>query len=337
VKLGILLINLGTPDSYSVVDVRRFLREFLMDPLVINLPFLRRWMLVNGIIAPFRGPKAAKEYQRLWTPQGSPLKVHSEKLLNKLTKKFDEKHQLALAMRYQNPSVASALKLLREGGCGKLLVVPLFPQYAEATTLSTIKKVTDELVAMNWQVPCDHIDSFATDENFINGLVSRTQDVDILKVDYTVFSYHGLPEQQLKNVSDNCLTENCCSEITDENKNCYKAQCFATSRAIAEKLNLSDQQYRVCFQSRQGKMPWIRPYTDDVIKELAKKGYQNLRVFSPAFVADCLETTIEIGETYRDLFKEFGGNELHLVPGLNSSDVWVDALESIICNHMERS
>ena len=327
---GILLVNLGTPDSPSVKDVRRFLREFLMDPLVVDIPFLPRWLLVNGIIAPLRGPKSASEYQRLWTEKGSPLKVHGEALLASVKEKFRGRFDVVLGMRYQNPDIRSALEELKAAGCSEILIFPLFPQYAEATSLSVLNKVADELKKMNWQVKTSHINSFETDEYFINAVVSQSNSIEAENIDHWVFSYHGLPERQLTKVNPSCLTDNCCHSLSEKNKNCYRAQCFATTRAIAKKLKLSETQYSICFQSRQGKIPWTQPYVDDVITDLAKQGHKNIMVFSPAFVADCLETTIEIGHTYRQLFKDLGGNDLHLVPGLNNSDVWLTAVTHLI-------
>jgi len=334
-KKGILLVNLGTPDSSSVKDVRRFLGEFLMDPLVVDLPFIVRWLLVNCIIVPFRGPKSAKEYQLLWTAEGSPLKVHSESLETKLREKLKGDYQVAMAMRYQNPDIASALQKLRNNNCEELLIFPLFPQYAEATNLSTFKKVDAEITKMGWSVKTEQITSFATDEHFIAALVGRAHGLYSGQVDHTVFSYHGLPERQLRKLNKSCFKENCCAELNNNNFNCYRAQCYATSRALAEKLQLSPEQYSVCFQSRQGNQPWIQPYVDDVIASLGNNGCRQLVVFSPAFVADCLETTIEIGHTYKNLFIESGGENLQLVPGLNDSDIWVNAVQQMILGKMQ--
>ncbi len=331
-KKGILLVNLGTPDSSGVGDVRRFLREFLMDPLVVDMSLIARWLLVNCIIVPFRGPKSASEYQRLWTDKGSPLKVHSEALSTKMTERLRDKYSLTMAMRYQNPSIASGLQELRDSGCEELLIFPLFPQYAEATSLSVFNKVDEDLKNMGWSVKTKQINNFATDTGFIEALASQAKSVAIEQIDHTVFSYHGLPERQLEKMNSGCFKEGCCDDINTKNNDCYRAQCFATSRALAEKLQLSNEQYSVCFQSRQGNIPWIQPYVDNVITDLAKQGHRNIKVFSPAFVADCLETTIEIGHTYRNMFKKSGGEELYLVSGLNSSDTWCDALASIITN-----
>ncbi|PCJ47994.1 MAG: ferrochelatase [Gammaproteobacteria bacterium] len=333
-KPGILLSNLGTPDSYSVADVRKFLREFLMDPLVIDLPFISRWLLVNLIIAPFRSPKSAAEYQLLWTEQGSPLKTHSLELLNKLTDKLGEQFHLALAMRYQTPSIRNALEELRQKGCEQLLIFPLFPQYAEATTQSVFNKVSDELRLMDWQVNYKKIDSFATDKKFIEAIVSQGEWLKDGSFDHTLFSYHGLPERQLKKKYSACLSKNCCDELTDNNQHCYKAQCEATSSALVEKLGLAEQDYTICFQSRQGKIPWIKPYIEDEITKLAKRGIKNIRVFSPAFVADCLETNIEIAHTYKNLFLSLGGESLTLVESLNSSEGWIEALDNMIVRAM---
>lgn len=329
-KQGILLINLGTPDSSSAKDVRRFLREFLMDPLVVDLPYVARWLLVNCLIVPFRGPKSSREYQRLWTDKGSPLKVHTQDLTISLSKKFDSGFHITMAMRYQHPSIDNGLQELREAGCTQILIIPLFPQYAEATSLSVLNKVSTELARMKWQVPTKSIKSFATNVGYINSLTSNAKSTGPEEVDHTLMSFHGLPERQLKKLNADCFKAHCCDSLTDKNKNCYRAQCFATSRALAAQMHLSPDEFSVCFQSRQGRIPWTRPYIDDVITDLARGSYKNIRVFSPAFVADCLETIIEIGHTYKNLFKQLGGDELHLVPGLNHSQIWVDALEQMI-------
>ena len=334
-KKGILLVNLGTPDSPSVKDVRRFLREFLMDPLVLDIPVIARWLLVHCIIAPFRGPKSATEYQRLWTAQGSPLKIYTTALSHKLSERLGEEYNIAMAMRYQKPDIHSALQKLRAAGTEQLLIVPLFPQYAEATTVSVLNKVSTELKNIDWLVKTKNITYFATDENYIGAVVSRVKTVNAEKIDHTIFSYHGLPERQLKKRNEQCLMENCCADLNEQNQLCYRAQCFATSRALAEKMELSEQQYTVCFQSRQGNIPWIRPYIDDVIREQAKSGAKHLMILSPAFVADCLETIVEIGHTYRKLFKDCGGDDLVLIPSLNDSNEWLDALENIINKYIE--
>jgi ferrochelatase len=335
-KTGILIVNLGTPDSPETKDVRIFLREFLSDPLVVDLPDIPRWILVNLIIAPFRAPNSSAEYKRLWTDNGSPLKIHTKALLSQLEDYFDEHYVVEMAMRYRNPSIRSQLEKLRTQTLEKLVVVPLFPQYAEATNLSVIHEVQDQLKAMNWSVDVSFVDSFPNQPEFIQSIISAANLPD-KPFEHTLFSFHGLPERQLKKLYDGCITDNCCATLGQHNKDCYRAQCYATARAIAESLSLKDEDYTVCFQSRQGRIPWIQPYTDEVIDELNAKGVKSLCVFSPAFVADCLETDVEIGHTYREQFIEGGGEEFYVAPCVNSHPEWVKALAEIIKGHMAQS
>jgi len=333
-KTGVLLVNLGTPDSPSVPHVRKYLREFLMDKRVIDIPFLSRWLLVNLIIAPFRAPRSAKVYQKLWEERGSPLLFHSADVLNKLTDILDDTYVVELAMRYQSPSIASALKKLTKHPLKKIIVLPLFPQYASATTGSVHDKVMEEL--MKWQVipEIKFVSRFFEEKKFIEAFARLAEKyIKKTKFDHILFSYHGLPERQIYKGSFNgyCqLNEECCGNYQEKNQHCYRAQCFETSRLLAEKLNIRKDHYTVCFQSRLGKDPWIRPYAEDVIKRLAFEGTKNILTFSPAFVADCLETTIEVGEEFRDYFYDAGGEHWQLVEGLNSSDLWVECVIEII-------
>jgi len=330
-KKGVLLVNLGTPDSPSTKDVRKFLREFLLDPLVVDLPALSRWLLVNLIIAPFRAPKSAQEYQLLWTKRGSPLKFHSHDLLAKIKTALPQELAIEMAMRYQNPSIAVGLESLRTQGCDQILVVPLFPQYAEATNLSVINEVKRQLQVMDWSVDAEFTDSFPEHKGYIEAIVAAAELQD-QPFDHTLFSFHSLPERQLKKLNSSCLSNDCCAELSASNENCYRAQCFATARAIAKQLDLTPEQYTVSFQSRQGRIPWVQPYTDEVVQQLADSGTQRLCVFSPAFVADCLETNIELGHTYKELFLAHGGKSFYLAPCVNSHDLWVKALSDIILN-----
>ena len=240
-------------------------------------------------------------------------------------------------MRYQSPSIREGLEELRKGGCEQILILPLFPQYAEATTQSIFDKVSEELTTMNWQVDTKSINSFATDSNFIQAILNQSKLLGEQSFEHTLFSYHGLPERQLKNKNSKCLIDNCCDKLTDNNQDCYRAQCYATTRALVKELNLEAADYTVCFQSRQGNIPWIKPYLEDEIEKLAEQGIKNIRVFSPAFVADCLETTIEIGHTYKKMFIELGGDNLTLVESLNSSDGWVKSLKSMIDTSFEEN
>jgi ferrochelatase len=333
-KTGILLVNLGTPDSPSVPDVRKYLREFLMDKRVIDIPFISRWMLVNLIIAPFRAPKSAKIYHQLWQERGSPLMFHGLDLKEKLEKKMGEEFAIVLGMRYQKPSVAAALNELLARNVGKIIVIPLFPQYASATTGSVIEQVMDDIKGRLVIPEIEFISQYPDDELMIKtfALLGKKY-MQTTEYDQVVFSFHGLPERQIrKSSTDNyCqLNAKCCSVYNEKNKFCYRAQCFLTARKIAEELELEEDQYTIFFQSRLGKDPWIQPYAEDEIKRLAKEGKERILIFSPAFTADCLETTVEVGDEFKELFLEHGGKEWQLVESLNSNDLWVESLSKMI-------
>ena len=324
---GILLVNLGTPDSSQTSDVRKYLREFLMDGRVIDIPAWKRWLLVNLIIAPFRSPKSAKEYQKLWTSEGSPLRVHSQKLTDLVQQSLGENYVVRLGMRYQNPSISSALAELQKQQVDKIIILPLFPQYASATTGSIFEEVM-RIVEKQQLIPqLTFIDTFATNPKMIQTFATLgKQHLDKQQYDHILFSYHGLPERQLKKADKNCLTANCCTTYHKGNRLCYKAQCFETSRLLVKELGLSVEQHSTAFQSRLGKAKWIAPYTTDAIANLAAQGVKKLLVFCPAFVADCLETTIEIGEQYKEEFIAAGGEKLTLVESLNSHPLWVETV-----------
>jgi protoporphyrin/coproporphyrin ferrochelatase len=334
-KIGVLLVNLGTPDSTATSDVRKYLREFLMDGRVIDIPLISRWMLVNLIIAPFRAPKSAKEYRKLWTDRGSPLLFHTEDLRDKLKKKLDSKlYQVEIAMRYQSPSIAEGLKALNNANVKKIIVLPLFPQYASATNGSVVEKVMDE--ARKWQIipSITFINNFVEEPLFLEAWAELGREMmEKENYDLFLFSYHGLPERQIKkgSVDGYCqLSDKCCANYTKKNQFCYRAQCFLTTRLISEKLQLPEEKVKTCFQSRLGNDPWIKPYTEDVIKDITKKGVKKVLAFSPAFVADCLETTVEVGEEYKEVFEEQGGEKWDLVPSLNSNDTWIDCVKELV-------
>lgn len=334
-KIGVLLVNLGTPDSTATGDVRKYLREFLMDGRVIDFPFIPRWMLVNLIIAPFRAPKSAKEYRKLWTDRGSPLLFHTQDLKDKLVSKLDSSvYHVEMAMRYQTPSIADALLALNKANVKKIIVIPLFPQYASATNGSVIDRVMEE--ARKWQIipNITFINNFVEHPVFLEAWAELGREMmEKEAYDVFLFSYHGLPERQIRkgSVDGYCqLSDKCCANYTKKNQFCYRAQCFLTTRLIAEKLALPAEKVQTCFQSRLGNDPWIKPYTEEVIKELAEKGVKKVLVFSPAFVADCLETTVEVGEEYKEQFIEQGGEAWNLVPSLNSRDTWVDCVKDLV-------
>lgn len=338
-KTAILLINLGTPDSPSVKDVRSYLFEFLNDPRVIDIPAILRFLLVNLIIVPFRAPKSAKIYQELWNnnglPEGktgSPILYYGRSVQEKLQKSLGEDFDVHLAMRYKNPSIENILSEIDNKNYERIIVVPLFPQYASATTGSVIGKVM-KIVSKWWVIPeVKFISQYYDDEGLINTIIERAKKYNIEEYDHILFSYHGLPVRQVDKVYKDkslCEEHNCETEINETNQFCYKATCYATTRLIAEKLNLPQDKYTVCFQSRLDK-DWLEPFADKVIIEQAKKGTKKLLVFSPAFVADCLETLIEIGFEYQKLFEEHGGEKVQLVESLNDHSMWIKTLREMV-------
>jgi protoporphyrin/coproporphyrin ferrochelatase len=331
-KTGVLLIQLGTPDSPSKKDVGRYLLEFLNDPRVIDINPVGRAALVNLIIVPFRTPKSAKIYEQVWTKDGSPLLIYTKSVKEKLQKQLGEAYTVEIAMRYKNPSLENVLERMKKANYDRIIILPLFPQYASATTGSAIEKAI-KIISRWWVIPeLKVINQFYDNEGYINSVVEVAKKYDYNDYDHVVFSYHGLPERQVDKVyvdGIKCNDHNCEEEITDENKFCYKATCYATTRYIVERLNIPKDKYTVSFQSRLDE-GWIRPYSDDIVVEQAKKGAKRLLMFSPAFVADCLETIVEIGIEYQHLFKEHGGEKVQLVESLNDHPMWVDALEDII-------
>ncbi|MDX2301826.1 MAG: ferrochelatase [Microscillaceae bacterium] len=352
-KTGVFLVNLGTPDSPSTPDVRKYLREFLMDARVIDIPFIPRFMLVNMIIAPFRAPKSAKIYREVWEERGSPLKFYGEDITRMLQEALGENYKVVLGMRYQSPSIASALEQFRAENIEKIVVLPLFPQYASATTGSVKEKVMD--IVKKWQIipEISFIHSYFDHPLFIKAFAEKGQKYllgnENHHYDHVIFSYHGLPERQirkgdstglcLKTAKENpslASQANCCATLHAGNRSCYRAQCFETTRLLAEVLGIAQEDYTVCFQSRLGSDPWIKPYTEDIIKELVKKGKKKVLAFSPSFVADCLETTVEIGEEYKEVFEKEGGEHWQLVESLNDSQLWVEALKALVEEHNSR-
>jgi protoporphyrin/coproporphyrin ferrochelatase len=331
-KKGVLLVNLGTPDSPQTPDVRKYLREFLMDGRVIDIPYVSRFFLVNGIIAPFRAPKSAKIYKKLWNENGSPLLYYGIKAKEQLQKSLGENYEVKLAMRYQTPSIETALEEFKKSDITEIIVLPLFPQYASASTGSVIEKVMD--IIGKWQIvpSIKFINSFYNHPAFINAWYEVSKKYMDEKYDHYIFSYHGLPERQILkgDCHSVCKFGECCNSITSKNYYCYRANCFETTRLLASKLGIDEKDYTVCFQSRLGNDPWIKPYSDDVIKELPKKGKKKVLAFSPAFIADCLETTIEVGEEYKEIFEEHGGEEWQLVESLNDSPAWIDCLVELV-------
>jgi ferrochelatase len=334
-KTGVLLIQLGTPDSPSTSDVRTYLTEFLNDRRVIDIPWLARKILVNGIIVPFRAPKSAKIYKELWEhgKGKSPLLTHTQTVQKLVQERFNATEvTIEMAMRYQNPSMGSVLERMRKVNYDQLIILPLFPQYASASSGSAIEKAMS-IISKWWVIPeVKIISQFWDKDGYIDSIVDRAKSFDWKEYDHVLFSYHGLPERQVDKVydgSDLCSDQPCETEMNDENKFCYKATSYATTRLIAEKLQIPEEKYTVCFQSRLDKK-WLTPFSDKIVEEWGKKGAKKLLVFSPAFVADCLETIIEIGGEYQEIFEENGGEKVQLVPSSNDHPRFIDCLVSLI-------
>lgn len=340
-KKGVLLINLGTPDSPKVSDVRKYLDEFLMDGRVIDIGTIQRNLLVRGAIVPFRSPKTAKLYNEIWDKEkGSPLLYISELQTELLREELGDDYQVELAMRYQQPSIEEALQRLKLALVDSIQIIPLFPQYASASTGSVIEKVMKLMATWHAFPRISIINQFYDNELMIEAFVDNAQEKEPEKYDHVLFSFHGLPVRQLKDVDNSskheCATSSCYTQITTSNKFCYAAQCHETARLIAAKMHLNSEKYTVCFQSRLGKEPWVQPYTSDVLVDLAKKGAKRLLVLCPAFVADCLETLYEVTEEYGQEFKKLGGEHVELVPSLNDHPKWIEALKQmVLANEME--
>ncbi|GAC1346448.1 MAG: ferrochelatase [Myxococcales bacterium] len=332
---GILILNLGTPEAPQAGPVRRYLREFLSDPRVLDIHPVARKLLLEGVILPLRPAKSAAAYRQVWTAEGSPLLVNGRALVEGLRSSLGPGVVVELGMRYGAPSIASALERLAAARVDRLVVAPLYPQYSSAATGSSLEEVYRLVGARDVVPPVAVVPPFYDDPGFIEAfarvgapVIAREQ------ADHVLFSFHGLPERQVRRTDPtgaHCLASaSCCDRIVDANRDCYRAQCFATARALAARLGLAAGGSTVCFQSRLGRTPWIKPYTDLLLPELAAQGKKRLAVFCPAFVADCLETLEEIGIRARAQWLGLGGTSLALVPSLNATPAWVEALSALL-------
>ena len=330
---GALLINLGSPNSTSVKDVRDYLDEFLMDEYVIDKPYFFRALLVKGIILNTRPKKSAAAYKKIWWDEGSPLIVLSERLHQHVKKQVDI--PVELAMRYGKPSLKSGIQKLVDQGVTEIYLVPLYPQFAMAST-ETILALANKLVKKYFpQVTLSDLPAFYNRPDYIEALSESIQkSLDVSKPEHLLFSYHGLPERHIKKsdvTKSHCkLDGSCCNTPSPAHEFCYRHQCYETTKLVAEKLNLKKDFYSVSFQSRLGRDPWIKPYTDFVIDDFAEDGLKKLAVVTPAFVSDCLETLEEIGMEAKESFIENGGEEFTAIPCLNEDEKWIQTLSSWI-------
>jgi ferrochelatase len=332
-KQGILLVNLGSPASTAVPDVRRYLREFLMDSRVIDLPYPLRFALVNGIIAPFRAAKSAEAYRKIWTREGSPLITITSRLAAHLQQELGI--HVGMAMRYQKPGIAATVQKLSIAGVRRLLVIPLFPHYAMSSYESAAVKVTRAVAEVAPWISLEVIPPYFEHPRYIDALVASAR--PHLPAEHLLFSFHGVPERHVQKTDPtgcHCLKAlNCCEKESPARKTCYRSQCLSTVTRFANAAELPPGSYSFSFQSRLGKDKWLEPSTHDQIIRLAHAGVRKLSVICPAFTVDCLETLEEIGIRGKQTFLAEGGAEFNLIPCLNDHPVWVNSLSAMAREH----
>jgi ferrochelatase len=332
---GALLVNLGSPNSTSVKDVKNYLDEFLMDKRVIDIPYLIRAFVVKGIILNTRPKKSAEAYKKIWWPEGSPLIVLSERLHKKVQENSDI--PVELAMRYGNPSIKSGIQKLADKGVTEILLLPLYPQFAMATT-ETIVVLANKIVKKHFpHIKITDVPAFYNQPDYVAVLSNSIQKhLAETKPDHLLFSYHGVPERHIKKsdvTKSHCKIDgSCCKTPSAAHEFCYRHQCYQTTKNVAEFLNLKEGTYSTSFQSRLGREPWLQPYTDQTIDDFAKNGVKNLAVVTPAFVSDCLETLEEIGMEAKHSFEENGGEHFSTIPCLNDNDDWATTVSNWINN-----
>ena len=326
-KKAILLVNVGTPDSPDVASVRHYLKSFLNDRFVIDLPWLLRKILVNLIIIPFRVRRSAGLYRKLWTKEGSPLLVNHKRAVKKLGNISDDSYIVRGAMRYGNPSIDKVFDELEESGINEIIVLPLYPHYSYSTT-ETLKEFLRERY-LRYKI--SFVDQFYSHPAYIDSFANKISGYNPANYDHIIFSYHGLPIRHIQRMHPGFPVSDCgCDKQMPVNREkCYRAACYETTRLLAVALNLPEETYSTSFQSRLSKN-WLKPFTDEKIRDLKAEGINSILVAAPSFVADCLETKIEIGVEYRDMFLSLGGKKLDLVESLNNDDRWISAMIKII-------
>ena len=329
---GVLLVNLGSPDSPSVAALRRYLREFLMDGRVLDAPWLVRFCIVHFAILPSRPKHSAEAYQKIWKPAGSPLVVISRNVQAKLQRRVSV--PVELAMRYQNPSIPQAVRSLAQKGVNEMQLIPLFPHYAMSSYETAVERVKEVAAALAPQMRIQVQPPFFEEPDYIAALVGSAQEFLSKDYDHLLFSFHGLPERHLRKsdpTGQHCLrVEDCCATPSPAHATCYRAQCFKTVAAFVKQARVPETKYSISFQSRLGRDPWLKPYTDYEIPRLAQGGVRKLLVMCPAFVSDCLETLEEIGLRGRESFLAAGGSDFALSPCLNEHPLWLAALEKMV-------
>ena len=336
-KKGVLLINVGTPDEPTVKSVRNYLREFLLDPDVIDAPYIIRQLLVRGIILRVRPRKVAPLYQKIWMEDGSPLRVYSDRITKSLNEMVED-IEFEFAMRYGNPSIESGLRSLQQRGVEELLLLPMFPHYAQATTESALKHAYKKLSSMDWNPEIIEMGNFETDEEYVIPLTNSIQS-QLDEDAHLLFSYHGLPVSHVKRIDkskNHCQKiSECCSIKSNANELCYGHHCMNTTQTVVGLLGLNDDQWSLSFQSRIGPVKWLEPSTMDKVEELVKRGIKKLAIVAPAFLADGLETLEELDIGIREHFIELGGEELTVIKCLNDNEDWVQGLSKLISKRFD--
>lgn len=339
-KRAVLLVNLGSPASTAVPDVRRYLDEFLGDERVIDRPAQPfRSILVHRIIIPRRAPKSAHAYEQIWTKEGSPLIVISRSVRDKLAAALGPDIPVYLAMRYGEPSIAAVMAKISADGVDELLLIPQYPHYAMSSWETVVVRVYEEAARLTPKLRVETVQPFYEDADYIDALHAVTAPYLAEPHDYVLFSYHGIPMRHLRKADSSnahCLTvDDCCNTCSPAHATCYRAQCLATTRALASRLGLAPERYSVSFQSRLAGEPWLSPYTDHELERLAKSGEKRLLILCPAFLADCLETLEEIRGEGKETFLQAGGESFTQIPCLNDQPPFIDFLAKRVRRWLE--
>ena len=338
-KRAVLLVNLGSPKSTSVADVRSYLREFLGDERVIDLPKPLRWLLLEGIILRTRPKKSAHAYQSIWTKDGSPLVLTSISVQKKLAATLGKDIPVYLAMRYGEPSIPGVLKQMKADGIEEVFLMPQYPHYAMSSWETVVVKVYEDAKQLFPTLKIDLLQPFYQDSDYIEALYQVTEPYLKKPHDLLLFSYHGIPERHLRKgdpSKGHCLkVDDCCSHCSPVQSTCYRAQVFATTKALAKRAGIEQTKYSVSFQSRLAGEPWLRPFTDKELERFPKEGIKHILVMRPAFVADCLETLEEISEEAKETFLEAGGESFEQIPCLNDQAPYIDFLAGRVRNWIE--
>ena len=336
-----LIINLGSPNDPTPQKVKDYLDEFLMDEYVIDFPYFLRWLLVKGIILNTRPKKSAEAYSEIWTSEGSPLVVYTQKVLNKLNESCSS--PVYMAMRYGQPAIQHQIQSIvnEHPNAQRLFVIPLYPQYAMSTTKTVIEKVKQSIQTVAPHLAIDMLPPFFDNMDYLTIMNQSMKPFLEKDYDHLIFSFHGLPERHLKKTDptqSHCLkVENCCKVKNEAHDTCYRHQCVVVAENIIEYFNIPSDKATIAFQSRLGFDPWLTPATSDIVNKLAKQGLKKVLVACPAFVSDCLETLEEIGMGLKEEFEENGGGELSLIPCLNDSDSWCNLLLQWINDYNKES